>query len=84
MTSSSSTDPSSAPHHPYAYATMATAAAAAKLSNPTNNLVVDSTSHLPEMINVSTSPTILEGTTITNGNIPGISANELINIETVN
>lgn len=82
MTSSSSTDPSSVPHHPYAYATMATAAA--KLSNPTNNLVVDSTSHLPEMINVSTSPTILEGTTITNGNIPGISANELINIETVN
>ena len=60
------------------------ATAAAKLSNPTNNLVVDSTSHLPEMINVSTSPTILEGTTITNGTIPGISVNELINTETVN
>lgn len=56
------------------------ATSATKLSNPSSNLVVDSTSHLPELINVSTSPTILDGTTITNGT----SVNELINTDNVN
>jgi len=79
VTSSSSTDSSSGQHHPYVYANMATSTN--KISNPTANLVVDSTSHLPEIINVPSSPSIIE--TTTNSNIQQISSNELINNENV-
>ncbi len=82
VTSSSSTDSSSGQHHPYAYTNMATSTN--KISSTTTNLVVDSTSHLPEIINVPSSPSIIEtATTTINSNIQQISANELINNENV-
>ncbi|CAF1456438.1 unnamed protein product, partial [Adineta steineri] len=75
VTSSSSTDPSSSQHHPYAYTNMATTTN--KLSNTAaTNLVVDSTSHLPEIINVPSSSSIIE---TTNSNTQQIPTNELIN-----
>jgi len=80
VTSSSSTDSSSGQHHPYAYTNMATSTN--KISNVTTNLVVDSTSHLPEIINVPSSPSIIE-TTTTNNSIQQLSSNELINNENV-
>ena len=79
MTSSTSTDSSSGQHHPYAYTNMATPTN--KISNITTNLVVDSTSHLPEIINVPSSPSIIE--TTTNSNIQQILSNDLINNENV-
>ncbi len=56
-----------------------------KISNVTTNLVVDSTSHLPEIINVPSSPSIIETTTTTttNNSIQQLSSNELINNENV-
>ncbi|CAF0845586.1 unnamed protein product [Rotaria sordida] len=81
VTSSSSTDSSSSQHHPYAYTNMVAAATTAnKISNTTTNLVVDSISHLPEIINVPSSSSIIE-TTTTNSNTQQISSNELINNE---
>lgn len=59
------------------------ATSTAKLSNPASNLLVDSTSHLPEIINIPTSPAILEATAIANSNIQQVSANELIANENV-
>lgn len=82
MTSSSSTDSSSGQHHPYAYTNMATSTNKITNTTPTTatNLLVDSTSHLPEIINVPSSPSIIE---TTNSNIQQISTNELINNENV-
>ena len=59
----SSTDLSSSQHHPYAYANMTMAA-----TKPTT-LLVDSTSHLPEMISVPPSSMVEpSGTTTANSN----------------
>lgn len=82
MTSSSSTDSSSGQHHPYAYTNMTTITTTNKITSPptVTNLVVDSTSHLPEIINIPSSPSIIE---TTNSNIQQISTNELINNENV-
>ncbi|CAF1474787.1 unnamed protein product [Adineta ricciae] len=76
VTSSSATDSSSSQHHPYAYTNMATATQTTKLSNTPTNLLVDSTSHLPEIINVPSSSSIME---VPNSNTQPISTNELIN-----
>jgi len=81
VTSSSPTDSLSSQHHPYAYTNMA-AVATNKLSNTATNLVVDSTTHLPEIINLPSSSSMLE-TPPTNSNTQQISTNELINIENV-
>jgi len=58
------------------------AVATNKLSNTATNLVVDSTTHLPEIINLPSSSSMLE-TPPTNSNTQQISTNELINIENV-
>ncbi|CAF4612697.1 unnamed protein product [Rotaria sp. Silwood1] len=78
ITSSSSTDSSSSQHHPYAYTNMVTTTAN-KISNTTTNLVVDPISHLPEIINVPSSSSIID--TTTNSNTQQITSNELINNE---
>jgi hypothetical protein len=78
----SSTDSSSSQHHPYAYTTMTVPTA----MNKPNSLLVDSTSHLTEMINVPSS-SILESTTATtlnsNHSIQQLSSSELINNDNV-
>jgi len=58
------------------------AVATNKLSNTATNLVVDSTTHLSEIINLPSSSSMLE-TPPTNSNTQQISTNELINIENV-
>ncbi|UJR32857.1 hypothetical protein I4U23_020318 [Adineta vaga] len=58
----------------------ATAGTTNKLSNTTTNLLVDSTSHLPEIINIPSSSSIIEAT---NSNTQSISTNELINNDNV-
>ncbi|CAF2045101.1 unnamed protein product [Rotaria magnacalcarata] len=81
MTTASSADSSSSQHHAYAYANMV-ATTGNKLPNPPANLVVDSISHLPELINVQSSSSIIESTT-TNSNTQPISCNELITNENI-
>ena len=80
VTSSSATDSSSSQHHPYAYTNMAAAAQTTKLSNTPANLLVDSTSHLPEIINVPSSSSIME---VPNSHTQPLSTNELINNDNV-
>ena len=90
MTSSScnsSIDSSSSQHHPYAYTNMAVATTN-KISNTTTNLVVDSTSHLPEIINVPSSSIIESSSTCNSNNnnnnhTQQLSPNELINNDNV-
>ncbi|CAF4724448.1 unnamed protein product [Rotaria socialis] len=81
MTTASSADSSSSQHHPYAYLNMV-ATTGNKLPNPPANLVVDSISHLPEVINVQSSSSIIESTT-TNSNTQPISSNESIANENI-
>ena len=75
----SSTDLSSSQQYPYA-----TYAPSVATSNKSTNLVVDSTSHLPEIVNLPSSSSILESTLATSHHsAQQLSPSELINHDNV-